>query len=235
MGFYLLSRIITALASISHRTAVQEQLSRRLIGAIILVSLGVIFIPMILDNAQEYPDLTRSPVPEHPDRHFEPIEIPLDPPPPPPEAASTLIRRMTESDTPPPPAEPPPLPAAPATPPPEPVAAVPPAETAVSPKPVEPSSSAPQVEGDGIPTASDPQGSGWVVQVGSFSNADNAQRLKEKLRGAGFPAFIERRPGEGSTRYKVWVGPVEGRDTADTLRSKLGERMSLSGLVLSYP
>ena len=54
----------------------------------------------------------------------------------------------------------------------------------------------------------------FVVQMGVFSDVDNARALNEKLREAGVPSRIE---------AKVQVGPFKTREEADAARRKLAE------------
>lgn len=76
----------------------------------------------------------------------------------------------------------------------------------------------------------------WAVQVGSFSNADNAQKLVEKLRKAGFqvgdPERLDRR---GKTLYRVRVGPTSNPDIAKGWLPKVNEVSGTKGAVVSFP
>ena len=54
----------------------------------------------------------------------------------------------------------------------------------------------------------------FVVQMGVFSDVDNARALNEKLKEAGVPSRIE---------AKVQVGPFKSRAEADAARRKLAE------------
>ena len=51
----------------------------------------------------------------------------------------------------------------------------------------------------------------WAVQVGAFGQEANATQLSDRLKGAGFPAYVERR-GES---FAVRVGPYVRRTDAD--------------------
>jgi len=57
----------------------------------------------------------------------------------------------------------------------------------------------------------------WVVQVGSFSNAQSAQDLVAKLRLSGLSAFSEKVTSSTGTVYKVRIGPELDRDKATEL------------------
>jgi DedD protein len=77
--------------------------------------------------------------------------------------------------------------------------------------------------------------SAWIVQLGSFTEEDNAQSLNEKLRTAGYPSFVEPLKRDGKISYRVRVGPEIKRSEADMLLKKLKEKMQLDGIVVSYP
>jgi len=77
--------------------------------------------------------------------------------------------------------------------------------------------------------------SAWIVQLGSFTDEENAQSLNKKLREAGYPAFVEPLKKNGIFSYRVRVGPEIKRSEADKLLKKLKEKMKLDGIVVSYP
>ena len=55
-----------------------ERLKQRIVGAIVLVSLAVIFLPMILDGSGQKRDLfVQNPIPTMPGYKFEPLDIPI--------------------------------------------------------------------------------------------------------------------------------------------------------------
>lgn len=202
-----------------------RQLKERIVGATVIVALGIIIIPWLLDGpAHDSRPVERTlelPGLEQGGRTYT---IPLDPaggPPvqvnagngaePPPGPPGGMIRRpVTES----PPVETPPRTAPrseqPAQPPPRP--APPPVDASPAPAPAPAPSPAPQPA---------PPPSGWTVQVGSFSQADNAQALERRLAGEGFPVFISRVATDAGTMHRVRVGPVADRDEADRLLRRL--------------
>jgi DedD protein len=73
----------------------------------------------------------------------------------------------------------------------------------------------------------------WVVQVGSFSAAGNAETLVARLRGEGLSAYTETVSASGSTIYRVRVGPYLERDEALSVDRLVNERFSLDGVVMS--
>ena len=190
-----------------------EQIKQRLVGAVVLVSLAVIFIPMLLDGGDDS-SMPRygSNVPEQPEFDFEPLEIPLQPVEPIPERPRVIDKPEPE------------------------------AETEVSPKPAEPVKPATVVQSEPKPEAipeSKPSSAGepiaWVVQVGSFSQSSNALALRDKLRKNGFTAFVEKFRDKGKTSYRVRVGPELKRATAERHLQQLEQKLKLKGIIMGHP
>ena len=202
----------------------KRQLKERIVGATVIVALGIIVIPWLLDGPAQSPraveqklDLPRS------DGATRSYSIPLDP------AAGRPVRiggseteaadaeeaapagviqrpalaepepndtRSTRTDA--QPSQPPPRPA------PQPAPQV-----------------APQVAPGGATTPQAPAEDSWTVQVGSFSQADNAENLRERLAGQGFEAFVSRVATDAGTMHRVRVGPVPERAAAEQLMARL--------------
>ena len=201
-----------------------EQIKQRLVGAVVLVSLAVIFVPMLLDGGDNS-SMPRfgSNIPPQPEFDFEPLEIPLQP-----LAAAAERPRVidqpekVESQ----PAQTPPPPAAVAKPPAAKVSVSKP-ET-VTAKPDNEIAEAAKAPASGEPVA-------WVVQVGSFSQSDNALALRDKLRQNGFTAFVEKYRDAGKSSYRVRVGPELKRDTAEQQLQRLEAKLKLKGIIMGHP
>lgn len=67
----------------------------------------------------------------------------------------------------------------------------------------------------------------WAVQVGSFGEPGRAERHAERMRAAGFPAYLE--PYEGLTRVKI--GPFDSRENADRALAR-AEDSGFEGIVV---
>lgn len=76
---------------------------------------------------------------------------------------------------------------------------------------------------------------GWAVQVGNFSSRPNAERLLEKLREHQLPAFIQQVDSNGSSQFRVRVGPEVSRELASELRDRLAQEYKLSGWLVEHP
>ncbi len=190
-------------------------LKQRLVGAIVLVALGVIFVPMILEgpNRTLVPEMQALPEPQDPM-----ISAPL-------ESFPAPDAIPVEPDTSIVPAEP--KPAAVSEAPAE------PAQPVTEPEP-EPEPVVAEPEPENKPAKSGPLGS-WVVQMGSFSSEQNALHLRDRLRNNGFATQVVKARIDGKSRFRVRVGPFLERDDAEQSRKRIQDKLTLKGRVLSYP
>jgi len=188
---------------------VEAPVRYRMVGAIVLIFLAVLFLPWLFDGAgyEAMQDLER-PIPDRP--LFVEPHTPSAP-------AGDLRRPSAESIA----AEEAPVVAVPEVAPPAPAPEArtpsPAARPALS--PAEPA--APRV--------------GWAVQVGSFGREVNAREQAQRLREAGFTTFVERGKADGRDVWRVKVGPRAERDQALQLRDELQRRMDVSGIVVAHP
>lgn len=75
----------------------------------------------------------------------------------------------------------------------------------------------------------------WVVQLGSFSDKSNAERLIKKLREKGFEAYSRAdTTTKGAPLNRVYVGPEIHLSTAKQLLKKLHHSFHLNGVVRKY-
>jgi cell division septation protein DedD len=222
-------------------------LKQRLIGAAVLVALAMIFLPMLLKG----PDPTEADaarvsieLPAAPDQEFETRELPLTLPTPSapgdngvlgmdrggvdaddPNAITTVDQTgqpapRTEYE-PGPEAEAPavavdaatglPEPAAPPT------APAPETAPATSPAPA-PVATAPPTPA-ALPAAI--AGGRYAVNVGSFSNLDNARALADRLRSSGLPLTSEPVDVAGKPAMRLRVGPYGDRAAAEAARLRV--------------
>jgi len=74
----------------------------------------------------------------------------------------------------------------------------------------------------------------WVVQLGSFSNQENAERLAADLRKQDFAAFLSRLSTSSGQLHRVRIGPQKDRKSAEAMAEKL-RRAGHNGQVLPHP
>lgn len=61
----------------------------------------------------------------------------------------------------------------------------------------------------------------WAVQLGSFSNQENAERLAAELRKQGYAAFLSQIKTGDNSLHRVRIGPQKDRDAAEAVAAKL--------------
>jgi DedD protein len=60
-----------------------------------------------------------------------------------------------------------------------------------------------------------------AVQLGSFANRSNADKLVHQLKAKGFAIYMSAEGSGAATRYRVRVGPFADRDAAERMIAKL--------------
>lgn len=207
-----------------------KTLKQRLIGAAVIIALAVIFIPMLLEGPKENDpvsmkiEIPEKPVYEIPNRLGEAPAVPVPPATEPVLKAPEVVipgKPASSSETVSPPIS----------------VEKPVKKEAVTEKPVEPpvTAVAPVVKTEPAPKRVTISDSGFVVQVGSFSQRQNAMVLSDKLEAAGFPAFVESGKSKDKTIFRVKVGPQPTRADADKLRQKLFDNEKLKGIIVAHP
>ena len=205
----------------------------RIVGAVILVALAVIFLPMFLSERPPEPRTTMpgamptpesrvavAPVMPSPDSPVKPggepsasgvrtVTVPVGP-------ASTRSPAVPVSpDS---PAEPPtkkaPVPESTRSPDTKPASEPKPAKTATaSPKP-----------------AASAKGK-WIVQVGVFSHAENARRLQNQLKQKGYSVLLDPPKAPAGSTIRVEVGPYRDEAAARKAAARLQAEQGIKGIV----
>lgn len=194
---------------------------QRMVGALVLVALAVIFLPMLFSREDEQRqiqvDAPAAPqMPVMPEVEVEPVPVPepqvIAQEPAPPEQEAVVQQPSA-------PVAPPvvkPVVAAPKPP------AVTPAQ-AVAQAPAKLDTTQKRLDPNGLPIS-------WSVQLVSLSNRASADSLQKTLRNQGYNAYV--RSSGGMNR--VFVGPLLERAEADRLRDLLGKQQNLKGFVVRF-
>jgi DedD protein len=74
---------------------------------------------------------------------------------------------------------------------------------------------------------------GWAVQLGALKTADDANKLRDRLKNAGFVAFVDKLDANGTTLWRVRAGPEVDRGAADKLKSNIKEKLKLDGMIVT--
>ncbi|GLH20950.1 MULTISPECIES: SPOR domain-containing protein [Pseudomonas] len=206
---------------------------QRMVGALVLVALAVIFLPMLFSRQDEQrqvtveapaapqpsamPQVQMDPVavpepqalPQEPvptDEEVAEEAVPAAPAAAPAAPAPTIPAQIARPATPPPVAKPIPAPAQPIT-------------SATS----KPDTTQSRVDANGLSVS-------WSVQLASLSSRASAESLQKNLRSQGYNAYI--RSADGKNR--VFVGPLIERAEADRLRDLLSRQQNLKGFVVRF-
>ncbi|QYK03823.1 cell division protein DedD [Shewanella zhangzhouensis] len=217
-----------------------SQFQNRLVGTIVMVALGVIFLPDLLDGKKdrvqeefaEIPLRPHNPVMNAPEESFKVEEL----------GSLELTSQDTDADA-------------------EQTQALAAAttdeskedNTASSSQASNPPSTSPSTQSAKVndkpkdepvvakavttPPKSEPkaaQQAAWTLQLGAFSNAGNVDALVKKLRSAGFKAYtVPTKPVDGSLT-KVFVGPDVSQSKIERLKTEVEALTQLKGKVIAY-
>jgi len=205
----------------------------RIVGAVILVALAVIFLPMLLsDRSPETGDGGVVPGGSAPE-----TRIVVTPVPPPGDKAASIPKLAVSEKAPeksgtatktvivpvepatqlPPSAS---APSLPDSPPPE-------VKSAPQPKAAAETKSVKAVAAK--PTA--PVEKGWLVQVGAFSQLENARRLHDKLSQKGYTALLDPPNPEKGKTVRVEVGPYKDAAAAKAAQARIQSEFGIKGVV----
>jgi cell division protein FtsN len=97
---------------------------------------------------------------------------------------------------------------------------VPEQELSARARPEADAASAPESAGDGDDAASGPS---YLLQVGSFRSASDADQLKARLALLGVVAQVQTVTVNDATWHRVRVGPLSGARQADEMRGRLAD------------
>ena len=196
----------------------EKGLKQRMVGALVLVALAVIFLPMLLSRQDEMrrvvvdaPEMPQAPaVPEmivEPADVVEPEALPQEP-----MAPESEAPQVAEVPSQPSAAQKPAESSKPAA-----VPAPPSAPVAAASKPES------RLDANTLPIS-------WSVQLASLSSRPGAETLQKTLRSQGYNAYI--RSFDGMNR--VFVGPLIERAEAERLRDQLNRQHRLNGFVVRF-
>jgi DedD protein len=162
----------------------EAPLQQRIVGAIVLVTLGVIFIPALLDGSgyrsRQVQDIEIKEKPEFPpltQKVVKPISTPLE------------INRQEQVKV----------------------------------------QKADPVQAHKKPIRS------FALQVGTFSRNENAEKMRDEMRAAGYTAFVHKSTSKGKTSYKVRVGPELERSVLEKIKSDLKKSRKIDAYIVNHP
>lgn len=190
-----------------------DGLKQRIIGALVLISLAVIFVPMVFDEP-------------HSERTSTNIRIPEEPPFPEVSAPEPDVSHLSANqDT-----------TTVVTGSPDSIVDETPAYRLVE-EPEEKSEEKPESvdttvssKPDSVEFSASLKGA-WVVQLGSFGNTNNALRLRNEVREKGYDSSMQEIVRGDTKMTRVFSGPFASKSDAEAAKKALDKAFNLNSLV----
>ncbi|MGY6368007.1 cell division protein DedD [Proteus mirabilis] len=208
-----------------------SKFQNRLVGAVVLVAVGVIFLPTLFDGDKKYNEdqfasipLVPKPGDEQDIESIAPIEQTTTPSTPSEGVSEAMISEaVTGVEQPqvstPEVSEPQVAPSTPVVEPPK----------VVNP-PVEPPTTPPPA----VSETTAPKGEAWVVQLGALKNAAKVEEIIAKMHLSGYPVYtVPARPVSGKVT-RIYIGPNASKAELQAMLPRLKELTGLQGEVRAY-
>ena len=197
---------------------IDRDLKERIIGAAVLVLVVVLVVPVFLDGPSGDGELVneRVPLPGQSNQETKTIVLERDRSSPvPSNAGSEPAATPTQTKQ---------------------VVVEPEPQTKVADTTPEPVVAKPEPEQPAkqMPAAAPSTTGMWAVQLGSFGNKENAERLAADLRKQGFAAFLSQLSTGSGQLHRVRIGPQKDRESAEAMAERLA-KAGHTGKVLPHP
>lgn len=194
-----------------------DGLKQRLVGAFVILSLAVIFLPMIFDNPHEVNKVTIEPVPPKPNIQNIVIEKPkrpsfkvveIDP-------VDNKIKKQKQISA--------------AT-----VVTKALSETKPAVAEIKRQKSVKSVQLKPVVSHLPIFKNIWMVQLGTFTNTKNAYALRDRLRKDGFDGHAKDIEIKGKKAVRVFSGPFVNRNKAEKAKKKLDGKYNVKSLIIYF-
>ena len=189
----------------------ERALKERIIGAAVLVVVVVLVVPVFLDGRPGGGEIVseRVPLPGQAEQKSQTVVLNRDRKDPVPAATSNTPAQEQKQD---------------------------------APKPVVRQPQPEPVKSDPVPAKPEPEKAVaaasttgmWAVQLGSFGDQGNAERLAADLRKQGFAAFLSQLSTSSGPLHRVRIGPQKDRESAEAMAVRL-QKAGHKGQVLPHP
>ena len=195
----------------------EKALKERIVGAIVLVAVVILVVPVFLDGPPAEGEIIseRVPLPGQSEQKIQTVVLDRDRDQPVPARELNAARQSAEQAqvTEPTPVQKPVQP--------------PPQDSTVT-------TAAPEPENKVVVQAAGSTTGMWAVQLGSFANKQNAEILAADLRKQGFAAFLSQLTTSSGQLHRVRIGPQKDREAADAMAARL-LKAGHTGKVLPHP
>lgn len=186
-------------------------LKQRLVGAIVLVAVGILVVPSFLRDRQVEPVSTQTLIPDRPVQETLTFEAPSAPEDiePAPEPDTMFMPEETSQPV---------------------VDSL--AQAQTEPEPDEPERDASTDQEAPEPAADDR--TAWVVQVASFRAPDTARELRDRLQADGYRAYVRSATTNGGEVSRVYIGPKVSRSEAEATKTAVDQALKVDALILRF-
>jgi DedD protein len=197
----------------------QDGLKRRLVGALVLLALAIIFLPGLFNRAALSPLDKTSQIPPKPEWVIEPVVVATaDPSPSPaPDPEAMLIPAPGPEGQPPSVAS-------------DSIASMPantaaPAVAKGVDSPVKTHAASARLNAQSVPHA-------WVLQLASLADEAKANQLRDRVIAAGHPAFVRLAETPKGRFYRVYIGPKIDKSRLLALKPSIDAQFQVQSLLL---
>lgn len=195
----------------------KDALKQRLVGAVVLAAIGVIFLPGFFKEQQGHQVDTRSQIPTEPASPQVTFETPQQ---------QTEISPAPEPETMFLPPEPEPEPKAE-------IEEVSPSVASADSNPVDTTADTTD-EVPELPLGTDGIPEAWVVQVASLSNKEAASKLRDELQADGHKAYVRTVTTANGSVTRVFIGPKLDKAEALKVKAEVDKRLKVNAMVLRF-
>ena len=83
------------------------------------------------------------------------------------------------------------------------------------------------VDSDGVPVA-------WILQVASVSSSDKADELRDRLLKVDQKAYVKRVKSNGKSLYRVYIGPKFERAALESIQPRIDREFGVKSMIARY-
>jgi len=85
----------------------------------------------------------------------------------------------------------------------------------------------PALDSEGVPIA-------WILQVASVSSADKAEALRKRLLALGYKAYVKKIRRSGNSLLRVYIGPKFERAKLERMTKTIDDEFAVKSMVVRY-
>ena len=85
----------------------------------------------------------------------------------------------------------------------------------------------PAIDSEGVPIA-------WILQVASVSTSEKAEELRKRLLALGYKAYVKKINRSGGSLVRVYIGPKFERAKLDKMTATIDKEFGVKSMVLRY-